>query len=179
MYWGGVLSHDLRLQFLSPTINLYFSAQDFIKFIKNMKEYLRYEFVDVTTEDDIWPVAKLGDLTLQLVHYENVYEAEKAWNRRKSRINWDKMCFIMNDRNGCTEEELRQFDSLNFKNKIFFTCNKEWAEKYKSAFYISKSEANKGRTTVKTITGFTPKWGWHRVVDEFNYIDFFNKVYEI
>lgn len=35
-------------------------------------------------------------------------------------------------KNGCTEEDLRKFNELPFKNKLFFTC-KEWP---KSRGYI-------------------------------------------
>ena len=37
---GGILYHDLGLKFLSPTINLFFRAEDFIKFCENLDYYL-------------------------------------------------------------------------------------------------------------------------------------------
>lgn len=37
---GGVLSHDLGLQFKSPTVNLFFRAEDFIKFCENLEYYM-------------------------------------------------------------------------------------------------------------------------------------------
>lgn len=36
---GGILSHDLGLQFKSPTVNLFFRAEDFIKFCENIEHY--------------------------------------------------------------------------------------------------------------------------------------------
>lgn len=171
---GGVLSHDLGLQFNSPTINMYFCAKDYIKFIKDINRYLDMEMVDITCQDDEWPVAALGEIKIQLVHYNSVQEAQEAWNRRKARMNWNNMCVIMNDRNGCTEVELEAFDHLNYEHKVFFTCNREWANKYECAYYISKSEVNNGIQMVKTMTSFYPKIGWHRVLDEFDYVAFFN-----
>lgn len=41
---GGVLSHDLGLQFKSPTVNLFFRAEDFIKFCENL-EYYNFDFL--------------------------------------------------------------------------------------------------------------------------------------
>lgn len=35
---GGVLYHDLGLEFLSPTINLYMNCEDFIKFCEDPKK---------------------------------------------------------------------------------------------------------------------------------------------
>lgn len=79
---GGVLSHDLGLQFKSPTVNLFFRAEDFIKFCENLEYYMSIDrFVECydekIIEDRTYPVAYLGDLTLYLVHYSSVEEAEK------------------------------------------------------------------------------------------------------
>ena len=37
---GGILYHDLGLQFRSPTVNLFMRAEDFIKFCENLEFYL-------------------------------------------------------------------------------------------------------------------------------------------
>lgn len=37
---GGIIYHDLGLQFKSPTINLWISPKDFIHFCENLREYL-------------------------------------------------------------------------------------------------------------------------------------------
>lgn len=47
---GGGIYHDMGMQFLSPTINLYFEAKDFIKFVENLKHYMNVE-IDVKEED--------------------------------------------------------------------------------------------------------------------------------
>lgn len=78
---GGILSHDLGLQFKSPTVNLFFRAEDFIKFCENLKYYLSIEeFVECKNSEIIgerkYPVAYLDDLTLFLVHYRSVKEAQ-------------------------------------------------------------------------------------------------------
>ncbi len=171
---GGVIMHDLKQRFNSPTVNMFFSSDDFIKFLKNINYYLDCTMKDITCADDKWPVAKLGDITLQLVHYRSVSEAQEAWNRRRKRIVWDNIFVIMNDRNGCTEDNLKEFEKINFR-KAFLTCNKAWVEKYKCAYYISKSEVNgENAGKVRTITGYIPKWGFHRLVDEFDYVSFLN-----
>lgn len=36
---GGVISHELGLQFLSPTVNLFMSGKDFVKFCSDLKHY--------------------------------------------------------------------------------------------------------------------------------------------
>lgn len=43
---GGTLYHDFNMRFLSPTINMYMDAQDYLKFITNMDNYLDRPFID-------------------------------------------------------------------------------------------------------------------------------------
>lgn len=43
---GGVMLHDLGLQFRSPTVNLYIRPKDYIRFLQNLDHYLyRANFV--------------------------------------------------------------------------------------------------------------------------------------
>ena len=44
---GGVVSHDLNLRFLSPTINLYMNSDDFLTFVENIKLFkeAKLEFI--------------------------------------------------------------------------------------------------------------------------------------
>lgn len=42
---GGILFHDLGLQFRSPTVNLMMLQTDFVKFVLNMEYYLTQKLV--------------------------------------------------------------------------------------------------------------------------------------
>ena len=37
---GGMISHNLGLQFMSPTVNLWLTPSDFVKFVSNLNKYL-------------------------------------------------------------------------------------------------------------------------------------------
>ncbi|SFQ28022.1 protein of unknown function [Butyrivibrio proteoclasticus] len=69
-----------------------------------------------------YPVAELGKggVRLHLVHYKTVMEAQNKWNVRKTRINYDNVCLIMNDRNEFTIQDAYEFDKLPYK-KILLT----------------------------------------------------------
>lgn len=79
---GGVIYHDLGMQFLSPTINMFMSNSDFNKFACNLKQYLSMELTFIET-DEIFPVAMLGDIRLNFNHHTTPEEAAYDWNRRK------------------------------------------------------------------------------------------------
>ena len=42
---GGILFHDLDLQFRSPTVNTMMIQSDFVKFVLNLEDYLNQELV--------------------------------------------------------------------------------------------------------------------------------------
>ena len=83
---GGMLYHDLRKQFLSPTINMFFSASDFIRFLKNPDYYLGLDMEEIKQNKYDYPLAQLGDITLHLVHYKTVEEAQNKWRERAMRF---------------------------------------------------------------------------------------------
>lgn len=67
---GGVIYHDLGLKFNSPTVNLYFNASDYVKFVSNLTYYLQCELKEIDSEFD-YPCALCGDIVLHMVHYQN------------------------------------------------------------------------------------------------------------
>lgn len=169
---GGILSHDLGLKFLSPTVNLFMRAEDFIKFCENLEYYLNIDNFEVCTdacivEDRTYPVANLGDLTLFLVHYNSVEEAELKWNERKQRINMNNIAIINNDREGMTDNLKERFEGLPYK-KVMFTHIPD--DKHPSCFYI------KGYETESCVGIITDSVGWKglRPIDQFDYVSWLN-----
>lgn len=78
---GGVIYHDLGLAFNSPTINLFFSASDYVKFVSNFKHYLQCELVETSSEFD-YPCALCDDIVLHMVHYHSFEEGKMKWEER-------------------------------------------------------------------------------------------------
>lgn len=117
---GGVIYHDLGLQFLSPTINMFMSNLDFIKFACNLKQYLSMELSFIET-DEIFPVAMLGDIRLNFNHHTTPEEAAYDWNRRKQRINYDNLFFIFYYREGYSIDEIRKIEKAKCKRYAIIT----------------------------------------------------------
>lgn len=116
-----------------------------------------------------YPIASLGDLTLHLVHYKTVEEAEASWIRRVPRIDGEHMFLLMNDRNDCTYEDLQHFEALPYENKVVFT-HREYPE-LKSAFYLPGSEND---DFVKPTMNFMRQFGIYRYYDQFDFVHWFN-----
>ena len=127
---GGIIYHNLGLQFLSPTINIQFnSKQEFFKFCKHLNYYLTLQLEECFDNTFPYPIAQLGDLTLHLVHYKTFQDAFNKWEIRKKRVNLNNIYIITDDY--CSEnlrlsnEYLWEFTELKCaKNIIIFTQEK-------------------------------------------------------
>ena len=120
--FAGILYHNLGLQFCSPTVNVRFEdIRQFYKFCSNLNFYLTLD-LEETVSSENYPVAKLGDLTLHLVHYKSVAEAAAKWNSRKTRINFDNIYVIANDyvseKEMLSKDEIVAFGKLPYKTIV-------------------------------------------------------------
>ena len=131
---GGVFYHDMNEKFLSPTINLYFDAYDFLKFVKNISYYLSLDIKIIQTESII--IGKLDDIKIYFLHYHDVNEAINKWNNRKERVITDKLFIICTDRDGFDNECFEIFKSLPY-HKALLTCNSKWKD-YPFCIYLDK-----------------------------------------
>lgn len=122
---GGVLYHDLGSQFLSPTINAFIPEPGFVKMILNLRYYMDQELEMRWGEE--YPVGLLDDVEIHFMHYKTCKEAEEAWNKRKARINWDKIFVIGTDRDGFCDADYEQWKKIKYP-KIMFTANPEFTE---------------------------------------------------
>lgn len=169
---GGIISHDLGLKFLSPTINLFMRADDFIKFCENLEYYLNIDKMIPCMDKDIieqrtYPIVYLGDLILYLVHYSSIEEAERKWNERKKRINKSNIVILNTDREGMTDELKDRFEKLPYR-KVMFTHLPDTV--HSSCFYIKGYEKE---TSVGIITDHNT-WDGKRPIDQFDYVEFLN-----
>lgn len=55
------------------------------------------------------------------MHYKSEDEARKKWNRRKERINFDRLLVKMSQRGDSGEEEIAGLLKLPYNNMICFT----------------------------------------------------------
>ena len=163
---GGIIYHDLKLKFNSPTINLYIEPKYFVKFCRNLEHYLSLEFTENTSYSHV--AGNLGDVIVHFLHYKTFDEAIETWNKRKKRIDMKNICFIMTCKDGCTEKDVIEFDRLPYKSKVCFTTKK--MNKYSSTYYISGSENG---NEIKFLGEKTNHFG-SKYIDKFDIVSFIN-----
>ncbi|MCW6681985.1 DUF1919 domain-containing protein [Aerococcaceae bacterium NML160702] len=170
---AGVLYHELGLKFLSPTINMFMSPKDFIRFLRQPHKYFGVTMELIGYRDD-YPIVRIDDIVVNCVHYKSMEEFQDKWNARAKRIQWDNLYVMMMERDGCTYEDLCEFDELPYEHKVVFV-HKPMPE-IRSAVYIEGTEVY-GEATHKVdgLTTYQGKLTGKRMIDKWDYISFLNK----
>ena len=136
--FAGRIMQDIGMQYNTPTLGLYFWAPDYIEFLKHLEFYLKEAKITFVEHSKYplgderrakwkhwYPIGLLdGKVEIHFLHYHTEQEAAEKWYRRASRVNFDNLFIIGMEQNLCTEKEIREFDGLPFKNKIFFSSKK-------------------------------------------------------
>ena len=166
---GEFLYYDMKLKFLSPTINLSFDMNDYVKMLENLRWYMEQPILPYNDDRFDFPTGKLGDIEIRFNHYNSFDEAVKKWDERKKRINWDNLFILGIDGDNCTYESIKRFDQLPYENKVIFT-HLPYPE-FKSSYYIPGFEQENG---VGVLLYFKNTLFIRRYLDDFDYISFLN-----
>ena len=159
--WGGKVYRYFHLPYLSPTVGLYFFAEDYLKFCTEFSRYINENLTFISIEDSRYNleltrkgernviIGKLDDIEIIFLHYHSEYEAKEKWERRKRRIQYDNLYFKFSEQNGCTKSHLKKFTDLPLPNKIIFTTRD-----YKLPNQIVFKNSVKGQEIIDETLGF-------------------------
>lgn len=153
--WGGMIYESYGLPKQSPTVGLFFFAEDYIRFLKHLKESLTAPLEFIRPEESHWknqaqlredkrfgkyPIGRLknqgGVIEIFFLHYNSEAEARVKWERRCKRVDYDHILVKFNDQNGMQQKDLDTFLQFPY-HKIFFTCRK-WEHMDENCFLISQ-----------------------------------------
>lgn len=120
---GGILFHDLGLQFRSPTVNSMMFQRDFVKFVLNLDHYLEQKLCFFAHPEYNFPCAKLDDITVHFTHYHTEAEAAEKWKTRTARMDRENLFIFLTERDGLTEDEIRSLAGIKARGLVVFTAN--------------------------------------------------------
>jgi uncharacterized protein (DUF1919 family) len=166
--WGGSIYEDLKKEYKTPTVGLFFYAPCYLKFLKNIKEYLslpikfiessKYEVANEMRQKTAYPLGIIDDVEIHFLHYKTTEEAANKWTKRCKRINFSNLFVAFTDRDLCTKDLLKEFEKLPYEKKVVFSAKPDpsltslvWLKKYA------------GNDHVGDI--YTDRWGYRK---EFN-----------
>ena len=134
---GGVVYHDAKMEFLSPTINLFFRGDDFVKFVLQLEHYLSLE--PVMEWDETYPIGYLESIRIDFMHYDTCAAAKDSWERRKARINWDRIVVLCTDMEGFSKTTHAAWEKIPYP-KLLFTADPSLSEDENAVFYPEYSK---------------------------------------
>lgn len=145
--WAGKVYQRYGRQYNTPTVGLYFFADDYLRFLSDLKRYICIPMTIIETKDSCHfdslakmgqndvIVGKIDDVEIVFLHYSKPAEAIEKWERRKKRIDWDNLIIKFSRMNECNDEHIQMFDNLDFDTKFVFVNKKNLG--FKSSIYIN------------------------------------------
>lgn len=129
--WGGYVYNLLGLQFSSPTINIAWRKNSYIKFVKKLDDYLEQPLLmlrEGNIRNNAYPIGVLRDkigeeVIVDFVHCASFEEAKCQWDRRKARVNRNNI-FIKFGFDVCDEksgEYLKEFEKFEVPKIGFYS----------------------------------------------------------
>ena len=125
--WGGMVYEWYGLEKKSPTVGLFFFADDYLKFIGNLKYYLSLEIEMrsakesrrfdrlVAYQSEEAPIGVLdNDIEIVMLHYKDPVIAKDKWERRRKRVNFNNLVIKFSYMNDCNLGMLHVFDNMLF-----------------------------------------------------------------
>ena len=172
--FGGIVYHNLGLEFRSPTINLAMSKEDFIRFAGNLKGYLEADLTEITDHPYDYPVGKLefegNEITIRFMHYKTFAKAKQKWEERKKRVDFSNIYIIQTIPN-VTAEDIRAFDALPYRNKMLLAnCNITGSENVVTHKVFEKTNYKSGE-----VLRFKSLFARERYIDDLDYVGFLNR----
>lgn len=167
---GGILFHELGLQFRSPTVNLMMHQTEFVKFVLEQDHYLAQELVFFQHPEYAFPCAHLGDITLHFTHYHSEAEAAEKWRERARRIDRDNLFVFLMERDGLTREDILRLGALRVRGLVVFTANAYPEIPYALQIPKYASDHEVGNVLAKTYWN-----GRHEYERYFDFVKWFNE----
>jgi len=134
---GTIPYRFLDMPHLSPTVNLFFFAPDYLKFASRLKHYLAQPLTFKTSSKYAegrethkghgpYPIGQLDDIEIHFMHYTSEEDAKEKWERRAARVNFNNLIFTFTDRDLCTPELIHQFNELPGKKLLLTAKPMPW-----------------------------------------------------
>ncbi len=180
---GGIMYHDLKLRFLSPTINMFFDQEEFLIFLENLEDFLKITPEEIFEPNITYPIGilRLADKSVRLyfMHYETFEQAKEKWVERSKRVNFNNLFIVWEypTNDGPTKELAERFFNLKYENKVLITGKKcqltgkniVKLDIYNKSYFHGKLMANKTKKIL--FKKYTEN---KRYLDDFDYVKFLN-----
>lgn len=171
---GGILFHDLGIQFQSPTVNLMMIKQDFAEFVLHLDDYLERNLIFYKDEMNTCPCAYFSGnnerINLVFTHYRTEEEAAQKWKERSKRINRENLFVFLEERDGLTKEMMLQLGKIRARGLVIFTANSYPDIPYALQIKKYSSDGEVGNILAKNILDDSREYEMY-----FDFVKWFNE----
>ena len=154
--WAGKCYEYYGIKKLTPTIGMYFFADDYIKYISGLEKYAEKDIEIVEATESIHykellkrkqesvPVGRLDDdVEVIFLHYPDPRIAKDKWMRRNKRINYNNLIFKFSYMNQCNDDHIIQFEKISRERGVkHFEFVSHSFPMYENAIVIKPFESN-------------------------------------
>ena len=164
---GGEICFLLGIGFRSPFVNISMDRAAFIRMVSRLKEYMELPLEVHVNETESCTGSLQGPdlpaIEIRFPHDADPAKVAENWERRKKRINYDKLVLIVDDK-GLKEADYRLYDQLPAFRKICLTAA-DLSDRYAWAYQMKEyAGAEKtGEYNAKSKDGlwvFTKTWDY-------------------
>lgn len=134
--WGAHIYQALGKPYDTPFVGLFIQPDSYLALLSDFQNLMRQplEFVAESRSEalNLWrerdgltyPIARLGEVEINFLHYSGPEEASAKWTRRRDRMTHhaDRLFFKFDDREGATADHIQAFDALPLAHKVCFTA---------------------------------------------------------
>ncbi|MDG1302368.1 MAG: DUF1919 domain-containing protein [Opitutae bacterium] len=150
---GRRLYQILGRDYNTPFVGLFMMPGCFTELVVNFEEYMSREiqFVDESkypshnqqrSTGKRYPIGLIGHAEIHFLHYESESEALEKWNRRKSRIDYQHLYYVMVANGPYDEAMLAKFVGADARNKVCF--HREGSRSLPAGAYVPSEDPNMG-----------------------------------
>lgn len=150
---GRRLYQVLGRDYNTPFVGLFLMPACFTELVENFEDYMsrdlrfidtsKYESLNASRENrNCYPIGVLGGAEIHFLHYESEEEALEKWNRRKARIDYQNLYFVMVANGPYDEALLERYAGEGCSRKVCF--HREREKQLPTGVYIPSKESNMG-----------------------------------
>lgn len=128
---GGYVYQYYGISYKTPTEGLYFITSDYLKLVERPEYYFTHDVVLIEPQESVlakrgltidYPVGLIDDIEVYFMHYHDPKEAIDKWKRRSSRMNLNKVFYLLTETELMQEGDVRRFSELIVTKKLSGVC---------------------------------------------------------
>lgn len=149
---------------------LFPSKKQYLSFVSNLKYYLSLDLIEIKDDKYPYPAAMLDDVEIVFNHYKSFDEAKLAWDKRKTRVNYDNVFLIFDDYVDAEYEDLVKFNQIECRGKVILT-----AKDYKNLDNVIQIRKYRKKEVMKPYLLEKNRWTGKCPADkDFDFVEWLN-----